>query len=137
MLPGLPAREPAAPIWISPQIEPLAKREGTTILCPQCHQPSPLTIVNESNMIHESCCIRCLAALYFILVHPAYCTIPAPQDHASRIAALNSRSLIASPIPSAAGTGQTITVAPLASSSRNPANNLDASDSMSVHSPQR
>jgi CheY-like chemotaxis protein len=136
-LPGQPNRGLGEPIWIAPQTTSAKAPDGTLIHCPECLQPSPLTIMNEDSLIHQSCCIHCLAVLYFILVHPAHCAIPIAPYQASRIAALNSRSLTASPMPSAAGTGQTMTVAPRASSSRRPANNLAASAAVSVHSPQR
>jgi len=128
---------PSRPVWISPRLVPKPETNAPQIDCPECRQPSPLTIVNSSSLIHESCCIHCVVALYFILVYPAYCTLPVPSYQFSRIAALNNRSLTASPMPSEAGTGQTITVAPRASSSRSPANSLDANDAVSVHSPQR
>ncbi len=136
-LPGQPSRGLDEPIWIAPQTTPAKERDGALIHCPECHEPSPLTIMNESSMIHQRCCIHCLAVLYFILVHPAHCTIPVAPYQPSRSAALNSRSLTASPMPSDAGTGHTMTVAPRASSSRSPANSLAASAAVSVHSPQR
>ncbi len=136
-LPGQLSRGLGEPIWIAPQTTATKEHDGALIHCPECLQPSPLTIMNEDSLIHQSCCIHCLAVLYFILVHPAHCSIPVASYQPSRIAALNSRSLTASPMPSAAGTGHTITVAPRASSSRRPANSLAASAAVSVHSPQR